>query len=144
MRVRPLLPATVAALAVLAAGCGGTAGGSSPTVNSSVAPGSVDFSRPEPVLQAVFDAARSGDTSQLAKLCDPNGKNDGDTKKLCRVTGGGHEFESFKSDFAKGSIINTELGDGKAEVYFSYGPDGTKDGVMNLIQRKGKWYLFSL
>ena len=40
---------------------------------------------PEAVLQALFDAAQSEDTSVLGSLCDPHQQNDGDTDCLCAL-----------------------------------------------------------
>ncbi len=47
----------------------------------------VDFTDPEAVTTAIFEAARTGDDSELASLCDPLGENDGDTRQyICEMT----------------------------------------------------------
>ncbi len=102
----------------------------------------VDFEDPANVLQAVFDSARLGDYSQLAGLCDPQGENDDDTAAICEITTG-HEYEaSFKEWFAKGQITGAAAIDGdRAEIPFTFGPEGDKEEMMTLIQRNGRWYL---
>lgn len=140
MRNRPLIVATVAVVAATLVGCGGPAAGTTP------APPSIPFSviPPEPVVQAVFDAAKSGDTSKLAHLCDPTGRNDQDTQDICDLANAPDDSSSvraFRRDFSKGAIRNTDVTGSKSTIDFTYGPDGTKTGKMTLVQRDEKWYL---
>jgi len=105
----------------------------------------VDFSKPEAVLGAVFQAASGGAFGLLASLCDPMKENDGDTQRICDVAnaapGGQEEFSKW---FKTGKITGEPTFDGdQAQIPFSFGPDGSKTETMNLIRRDGKWYLSS-
>ncbi|MCW2631601.1 MAG: hypothetical protein JWR88_563 [Pseudonocardia sp.] len=142
MRTRPLLAATLAVVAAAVVGCGGSAAGRTPTARS--AP--LNFVPPEPVVQAVFDAAKSGDIAKLADLCDPTGRNDQDTQDICDLAKGdpakeSAALEAFRRDFSKAAIRNTDVTGSKATIDFTYGPDGTKSGKMTLVERDQKWYL---
>ncbi len=107
----------------------------------------VDHSKPEAVLAAVFDAARSGDFSALKSLLPPSGKNDRDVTQVCTVaTAEDKVKKSFVSFFKKGKVTGKPRisADGlKAEVDFLFGPDGTKKETMNMLKEGGKWYLGS-
>jgi hypothetical protein len=104
----------------------------------------VDHSDPAAVTQAIFDAASTGDSSMLASLCDPEGKNDGDTRWICEITPNAYGWAEFVNYF-KFAKLNGEVkvqGD-RAAVPFLFGPNGTQEETMLLIKRNGKWYLFS-
>jgi hypothetical protein len=103
----------------------------------------VDFTSPTKVTEAVFAAAASGKTDQLASLCDPTGEGDGDTKDICGLTAGSAKFGEFKEYFAKGKVTGETITGDAAEVAILFGPDGTKDETMKLVRRDGKWYLSS-
>lgn len=103
----------------------------------------MDFTKPESVLGAVFQAASSGRYEALAGLCDPKKENDGDTQRICDVgKAEASAQEEFAQWFKTGKITGeaTISGD-SAEVPFSFGPDGSKTETMRLVQRDGKWYL---
>ena len=105
----------------------------------------VDFSKPEAVLAAVFQAASGGAFGVLASLCDPMKENDGDTQRICDVAkaapGGQEEFSKW---FKTGKVTGEPTVDGdRVQIPFSFGPDGSKSETMNLIRRDGKWYLSS-
>ena len=108
--------------------CGGGGGG--------------DQSSPEGVVKMVFAAASSGDLSSLKDLCDPQGENDGDTRRICESAD--KNPDEFKEYFAKGKINGESTVEGeRAEVPFLFGPDGTKEESMRVIKRGDKWYLYS-
>lgn len=108
--------------------CGGGGGG--------------DQSSPEGVVKMVFAAASSGDMSSLKDLCDPNGENDGDTRRICESAD--TKPEEFTEFFSKGKVNGDATVNGdKAEVPFLFGPDGTKEETMNVVKRGDKWYLMS-
>ncbi len=101
---------------------------------------------PESVVQAVFDAANSGDFASLQALCDPQGKNDGDTQMICGLASNEGNQGEFVQVFAAGKVSGkaTISADGaEAEVPFLFGPDGDREETMKLINRGGQWYLFS-
>jgi tetratricopeptide (TPR) repeat protein len=101
---------------------------------------------PESVVQVIFDAAKSGDFASLQDLCDPLGENDSDTQMICDLATDETNREEFVQYFATGKIS----GDAKisrdgaqAEVPFLFGPDGDSEETMELINRDGRWYLYS-
>ncbi len=113
--------------------------GGSP-VEAATAP---DFADPASVLQAVFQAAASGEYENLAGLCDPLGENDGDTALICEITAE-HEAAGEFAEFFGNGRINGEVtvnGD-TAELPFLFGPDGDQAETMTFIRRDGQWYLF--
>ncbi len=105
---------------------------------------SVDFSDPSKVVQEIFTAAKSKNTSRLSSLCDPKGKNDGDTKDICTIGPKHKKWNSFLEWFAKGKLKGQAVITGdRAKVPFFFGPNGKKTEEMNLVKRDNKWYLSS-
>jgi len=102
----------------------------------------VDYSDPKSVLGSVFWAARSGDTTQLAGLCDA-GANQA-AARVCAVTALGADFEAFRKNFARGRLNGEPRVTGdRALLKFLYGPKGTDRETMTLVRRDGRWYLQS-
>ena len=102
----------------------------------------IDMEDPASVLQAVFDAARTGDFSTLAGLCDPQGQNDDDTALICAITADHPDRDSFVAYFAAGKVAGEAVVQGdRAEVPFLFGPNGDQEETMVLVRRDGKWYL---
>lgn len=100
---------------------------------------------PESVVQAVFDAAISGDFGSLKEICDPLGENDGDTQMICDLAADDTNREEFVQYFATGKIngeVKISPDGSEAEVPFLFGPDGDREETMVLINRDGRWYLF--
>lgn len=100
---------------------------------------------PESVVQAIFDAANSGDFASLKDLCDPLGENDGDTQMICDLATDETNQEEFVQYFAAGKISgDTQISPDGAQtaVPFLFGPDGDSEETMVLINRDGQWYLF--
>ena len=103
-----------------------------------------DQSTPDGVVRAVFDADRANDASGLKGLCDPAGKNDGDTRRICEITTEDKGWKDFHTYFSKGSINGKVRVNGdKAQVDILFGPDGKKTETFNMVRHKGKWYLSS-
>lgn len=106
--------------------------------------GTVDFTDPVSVLEAVFFAAATGDFTNLAGLCDPLGENDGDTALICEITPDHASSGDFVAYFGNGRINGDLIVNGdQAELPFLFGPDSDQAETMNFIQRDGKWYLYS-
>lgn len=105
--------------------------------------GSVDQTNPKAVVQAIFDAAKSGNYGNLEQLCPPNDKGDKDVKSICGIASNQERQEEFKKYFAKGAVGETKEDGEKAAVKFTFGPDGSKEETMNLVKIDGKWYLAS-
>jgi hypothetical protein len=102
----------------------------------------VDQSKPENVVQAIFDAAKNQSYGNLKNLCDPKGESDTDSKMICELAD--DKKEEFISYFSKGKITGPAVINGEnAEVPILFGPDGAKQETMKLINRDGKWYLLS-
>jgi hypothetical protein len=106
----------------------------------------LDQSKPENLMNIMFQAAKSGDFSQLKDLCHPDADMDGDVKDVCSCGESDADpemLESFKEYFAKGEVTETRMIVDEAEVDFNFGPDGTKKETMRMIEIDGKWYLKS-
>ena len=106
----------------------------------------LDQSKPENLMNIIFQAAQSGDFSQLPDLCHPDADMDGDVKDVCSCGEAGADPEmlaSFKEYFAKGKVQETRMIVDEADVLFTFGPDGTKEETMRMIEIDGKWYLKS-
>ncbi len=103
-----------------------------------------DLSTPERTLEALFEAARTGDFTVLAGLCDPLGENDRDTEKICDLAADDPLRASFVEYFGSGKVNGEAVisADGNtAEVPFLFGPNGDLEETMRLIKRDGNWYL---
>lgn len=106
----------------------------------------LDQSKPENLMNIIFQAAKSGDFSQLTALCHPDADGDGDVKDVCSCGEKGADpemLESFKEYFSTGEVTETRMIVDEAEVDFNFGPDGTKKETMRMIEIDGKWYLKS-
>lgn len=125
----------------------------------------LDQSDPSNVVNAIFHAARTGNYDLLENLCDPIGKGDGDTKRICALTnlkkqavqyGESAEmkktFDDFNSNFKLASTygqVSYETSDSGyeiAKVSFMFnhpGGESRSSEVMELVKRDGKWYLYS-
>ena len=123
----------------------------------------IDFKKPESVVNAIFYAAQTKDYSILQCLCDPFGKGDGDTKRLCSLSkiaeqiknyGGNEKIKKMLSEFSRvfeagsisGQITFSEYEGGKlanVPIIINH-PRGNKrsDETLTLVQRYGNWYLF--
>lgn len=112
---------------------------------------------PEDVMKIIFKSAKSGKFGPLGTLCDPEGRNDGDTECICALSEdytrerGCHENISkkdFTGAFSSASIdgaIRYETSDGVefADVAFAFGPGGSRKETMKMVKRGKKWYLLS-
>lgn len=116
----------------------------------------IDQTTPETALEAVFQAAKSGDGEGLSLLCDPMGENDGDTECICafdpnynrarcREQFPAKEFKAAFQDAKITDVPKITLTNGVefAEVPFLFGPGATRKETMNMVKRDGKWYLLS-
>jgi hypothetical protein len=106
----------------------------------------IDQSNPESVVNAVFYGAKTGEFSVLEGMCDPKGEGDGDTRRICNVANMDQKFkDEFVKYFKDGKISGSAVINGNnAQVPILFGPGGRMDETFNLIQRDGKWYLYSL
>lgn len=104
--------------------------------------GAPNMSDPASVLEAVFEAARSGDTSHLPGLCDPQQENDGDTRDICTMTPNHPRWPQFRSVFVGGTIAGPpRIGGAGAEVDFYFA--GGKKETMKMVRRGSEYYLSS-
>ncbi|MEZ4401822.1 MAG: serine/threonine-protein kinase [Kofleriaceae bacterium] len=94
---------------------------------------------PEGVMATVFAAARTGDTRALASLCLP-GKGDGDVRQLCAITAASPDYPKFRALFRDGRVTAVRVGQGGAEVDFTF---AGKRETMRLIHDGQRYYLGS-
>ena len=106
---------------------------------------SADQSTPTGAANMIFDAAKSGDYSQLKNLCDASLTSDGDSRKVCELADGDEKMKSsFKEYFSTGKVVGEPVITGEeAKVKITFGPDGTKEEELNMQKKDGKWYLYS-
>ncbi|HMC99865.1 MAG TPA: hypothetical protein VKH37_06925 [Ferruginibacter sp.] len=118
--------------AALLVGCGGKTASS-------------DQSTPKAAAEMVFNAAKSGDFSQLKNLCDPSLDNDGDSKKVCNVANqSADDKEGFRKVFKNGKVNGDPVIEGdQAKVDILFGENGTDKETFNMQKKDGKWYLVS-
>jgi len=123
----------------------------------------VNQENPENVVHSVFEMARQQKTQEMHKLCDPEGRNDGDTDCLCALSSDyiPHSCPSnshnriSQSDFATcfstakiaGPVRYMNAEEPKmAVVPFSIDPKscwGKSGESFELLQLGNKWYLAS-
>jgi hypothetical protein len=119
---------------------------SNTTGSATAAAGDIDLTNPVAVVQAVFAAADTDEFDTLAGLCDPIGENDGDTRDICNLATDEANRGSFVESFATGRItggVQLSEDGSQIEIGILFGPDGQREETMTLINRDGKWYLFS-
>ncbi len=100
---------------------------------------------PEQVVELLFKAAQSRDFSILKNLCDPEGKNDGDTKRLCNLESESNEWQQqFVAFFSQGEITGQPIIKGnEAQVNFKFGDKQSVSETMHLVKHGDKWFLSS-
>jgi hypothetical protein len=98
----------------------------------------IDFTNPTKVVEAIFEAARSGKDDRLASLCLP-GEGDGDVRQICEMTTSHPKWDEFRMYFRDGQVIGMS---GKG-VQFRFGPGGGETEEMQMIYRGGRFYLGS-
>ncbi|MBU0488388.1 MAG: hypothetical protein KKA07_06430 [Bacteroidetes bacterium] len=106
----------------------------------------LDQTNPESVVNAVFESARTGDFAMLKDLCDPIGDGDGDTRDICNAANMDDEFKAeFTKFFKDGKVAGSAVVEGdRASVPILFGPGASEKETFKLIQRNGKWYLYSI
>ena len=103
----------------------------------------IDFSSPKNVVSHIFWAARTGTDSGLASLCDSNFGNPS-VKRICAVRKSSPDWESFRENFARGTLNGEpRIAGDRAVLKFHYGPDGATPQTMTLERRDKKWFLKS-
>ncbi len=116
-------------------------------------PFKLDQENPKSVVTALFYAAQTNDFKILKDLCDPLNHGDGETISICTLA---HPDDSenrisrkeFIDLFIEGQISGTityENPNGYhiASVPIQFGPNGNTEEYMKLVEREGKWYLYS-
>ena len=106
--------------------------------------GDIDRADPKSVLGHVFWAARTGETAQLASLCDPAGEGNDAVARVCAVAPGSSDYAAFREMFSRGRLNGEPRISGEtAVIKFLYGPKGTDREAMTLVRRGERWYLQS-
>jgi hypothetical protein len=100
----------------------------------------IEFADPKSVLGGVFYAARTGDVSPLAALCDA--RSEASVRRLCDLTPDAPAFASFRAAFAR-ARLNGEprIHDDHAMLDFVFGAEATDRETMELARRDGRWHL---
>lgn len=102
----------------------------------------VDHTNPASVVEAIFQAAKTGDASLLQGICDPSGNAHLDVRRICDYANGFDKEGEFPMFFAEGRLNGDAYISGEtAKVPFLFGPDGDKPDTMDLVKRDGKWYI---
>ena len=97
---------------------------------------------PRAVAEAIFNAAKTGKTNDLAVLIDVDA--DGDSKMIAQAATDKSIQEEFQKYFANGKVAAEPIINGeKATVDILFGPDGTKEETFEMVKKGGKWYLLS-
>lgn len=117
-------------LALCACGCGG------------------DDESPLTPLEKIIAAAREGDPSGLADLCDPDGTVDSDARRICEASpDDARAWDLFRAWFAHarigGFVPRPGDPDELARVSIVFGPDERRAEV-TLVRRGARWYLREL
>ncbi len=112
---------------------------------------------PEATLNSVFELARAAQVSPLHQLCDPLGRNDGDTDCLCALSpiytphtcsANSHNrllpaafFKCFATAEISGEVVY--LSETAAQLPFRANRQycGFANETMNLIYENQRWYL---
>ncbi|MCK7590469.1 hypothetical protein M0G43_07795 [Subsaxibacter sp. CAU 1640] len=101
---------------------------------------------PKQLVNYLFEMAQNKDFSKMRHLCDPYGEGDNESRSLCLLEI--HEAGSqqrYIETFQNGRIIgNPILEDNEAIVEIATGPNSDRLIKINLINRMGKWYVYSL
>jgi hypothetical protein len=98
---------------------------------------------PTRVVQALFEAAKSGEFRALSGLCEPTGAGDGDTKRICAMQSQSKTVqEEFKTTFKTGKVLGEPvIVHNVAQIQFSFGAKNEQQEEMTLVKMDGKWYL---
>jgi len=105
-----------------------------------------DFqSKPENVLEKLFNAASSKYLNNLVYLVDPYDENDKDVDRISYIEAYPPKYkQDFYDTFKHGRIIGEPIiKENKAKIEFLFGPNGSRKETMNLIKRNESWYLSS-
>ena len=116
-------------------------------------PFKLDQKNPKSVVTALFHAAQTNNYIILGDICDPLDQGDGETKSICALA---HSDDpenkisrnEFTKLFIKGQVSGTIIygnsnGYRTANVPIRFGTDSNTEKNMKLVERDGKWYLYS-
>ncbi|MBL8625157.1 MAG: serine/threonine protein kinase [Myxococcales bacterium] len=98
------------------------------------------YTDPAQLIATLVDAARSGDASELADLCQP-GRGDRDVRELCELTETSPRFPAFREMFRDAQVLAVRRGWDGAEVDFRF--DGGHTETMKMVIAGGRLYLDS-
>lgn len=125
-------------LALAFGGCGGE------DKKATTTPARLDQSTPRALTQSLFAIAKQGNLAALAGVAAPEVAAR-EAKDLAELAGApAEDQQTFKTDFATGTITGERIHGEKAEVDIRYGPDGKKAERLVLVKVGEKWFLQSL
>lgn len=107
-----------------------------------------DAQTPLTPLERIIEAAKTGDPTGLAELCDPEGRVDSDARRICDANPederGWALFRAWFADAQIGKMVRHDQSDaGVVIVKLSIGPDG-RTAEATVVQRGDRWYLSEL
>lgn len=107
-------------------------------------PLAVDHTRPDAVVDAIFRTVEDGQMARLVGLCDPEGSNDENTRRLCamRYSDKAAFLELFERARVAGPAVLSADGH-TAQVPIMYGRDGKQPATVVVVQRPSGWFLLS-
>lgn len=105
-------------------------------------------STPEKLVNAMFEAVKTRDNCVLRDLADPKGKMDGDALAICSLL---YQKESFQEEVVHAlssakinGYVTYETVDGVSHASVPILMFGEKKEQINLVNRRGLWFLESL
>jgi hypothetical protein len=100
------------------------------------------------VIEAIIDAAKTGDFSQLAKICDPQGRSDKDASTICAVsTSTKEKQELFRKTFRNSVMLDEPrvIDAVNVAIRISYmGVYHEERTVVYLTKAGDRWYVSSM
>jgi len=97
---------------------------------------------PRDLAEAIFRAAKTGNTEGLGQLIDVEA--DKDSKMIAQASSNTEIREQFLKYFANGKVKDDPVINGeRASVNILFGPDGNQVETFEMVRKEGKWYLVS-
>ena len=102
-----------------------------------------DYTEPTAVLEAVIDAAQTGDVRELPGLClDREGTDE--VRAICEITPFAATWPAFRARFHDATIEGAYRTEDGAYVLLRRGPGAGRAATVDLVRRRGRFYLKAL
>jgi hypothetical protein len=104
------------------------------------APARFDYTEPAAVLEALIHAARTGDVRELPGLClDREGTDE--VRAICAITPFAQRWPEFRTAFHDATIEGVYRTEDGAYVMVRLAPDSPRPVTVDLLRRRGRFYL---